>query len=89
MPIRISPTDGGDLNWSPQLLNRLDVAAHAAVRHFIENFFASEKIPDFCQLSVETYNRCNNDCPFCPCNRNNDTRKPRFMDERLWTSAAI
>ena len=31
-------------------------------------------------------NRCNNDCPFCPANRNNDTRKPKFMDEQLFYS---
>lgn len=43
-------------------------------------------MPDFQDIQIETCNRCNNDCPFCPANRNNDTRKPRFMDEELFYS---
>lgn len=40
-----------------------------------------------CQLSsieIETINRCNNDCSFCPVNRNDDIRTPKIMKEELF-----
>ncbi len=30
-------------------------------------------------VSIETFNRCNNDCSFCPANKNHDVRKPQYM----------
>lgn len=75
-----------DLHQSHKLLDRLDKITADSVHHFAKNFLSAETVPDFQDIQIETCNRCNNDCPFCPANRNNDTRKPRFMDEELFYS---
>lgn len=38
----------------------------------------------FNTIEIETYNQCNGVCEFCPCNKNVDKRKPKFMDEKLF-----
>lgn len=35
-------------------------------------------------IEIETINRCNNDCSFCPANRNRDIRKLKKMDDELF-----
>ena len=35
-------------------------------------------------IEIETINRCNNDCSFCPVNRNNDNRPLKKMSEELY-----
>lgn len=80
------PYGKSDLNRSHKLLDSLDKAAQDKVKFFIKNFLLTETIPDFRGIEIETHNRCNNDCPFCPVNRNNDTRKPKIMDEQLFYS---
>lgn len=35
-------------------------------------------------IELETVNRCNNDCSFCPVSRNNDIRETRLMSEELF-----
>lgn len=84
MGIQFSQGQVEDLNQSHKLLNRLDVIGQDSVRNFAKNFLESETIPDFCTIEIETQNRCNNDCPFCPVNRNNDTRKHAVMDEKIF-----
>lgn len=37
-----------------------------------------------CLISIETINRCNSTCEFCPANRNADTRPFCRMDEELF-----
>lgn len=37
-------------------------------------------------IEIETVNRCNNDCSFCPVNRNSDTRKHITMTSELFYS---
>lgn len=37
-----------------------------------------------CLISIETLNRCNSTCEFCPANRNSDKRPYRKMDEELF-----
>lgn len=45
------------------------------------------RLPDlFSKIEIETFNRCNNDCQFCPANRNVDIRKPTYMGEELFSS---
>jgi len=39
----------------------------------------------FTSVNIETYNRCNNDCPFCPANKNVDGRKPIFMKRKMFS----
>ena len=84
MEIKIFNGGSADLNRSHKLLDRLDRIGHSSVKHFIENFFATNTIPNPATIEIETYNRCNNDCPFCPVNRNNDNRKAHYMDENLF-----
>lgn len=84
MPLKVrQPYGRDDLNQSHKLLDRLDKSGQDIVKHFAENFLSTSPIPDFYTIEIETFNRCNNDCSFCPVNRNNDTRKPKFMDENL------
>lgn len=78
------PFGSADLNRSHKLLNRLDKVGQDSVHHFAKNFLASETVPDFYTIEIETQNRCNNDCPFCPVNRYNDTRKPQVMKEEFF-----
>lgn len=37
-----------------------------------------------CLVSIETINRCNSTCAFCPANRNDDKRPFQKMDEELF-----
>lgn len=38
----------------------------------------------FSEVEIETINRCNGVCPFCPINRNEDTREFAKMEEKLF-----
>ncbi|MBF0145852.1 MAG: radical SAM/SPASM domain-containing protein [Magnetococcales bacterium] len=40
-------------------------------------------------LEIETINRCNNDCPFCPVNVRDDPRKKQLMSEALLEKIAL
>lgn len=42
--------------------------------------------PLFGTIEIETLNRCNNVCPFCPVNRNDDTREFKKMDLGLFNN---
>lgn len=47
------------------------------IKKVIRNFYRIEKtgeIPLFHAVEIETVNRCNGVCPFCPVNKNSDTR---------------
>ncbi len=41
-------------------------------------------VPLWNSIEIETFNRCNGDCPFCPVNRNADSRPPVKMEEGLF-----
>lgn len=38
----------------------------------------------FAHVEIETINRCNNDCPFCPVNKHDDIREFKKMDDGLF-----
>lgn len=42
--------------------------------------------PIFSVIEIETHNRCNNTCSFCPVNKNDDTREYKKMSVELFTS---
>ena len=84
MSINIVQGPVNDLNRSHSLLGRLDKIGRDGLQYFMKNFLSQDPIPDFCTIEIETINRCNNDCPFCPVNKHNDTRKPKRMDENLF-----
>jgi radical SAM protein with 4Fe4S-binding SPASM domain len=52
----------------------------------IGNFvnIVKENVPLFNFIELETVNRCNGTCSFCPANKNIDKRKLEFMDFNLY-----
>lgn len=42
--------------------------------------------PLFQTIEIETINRCNNTCSFCPVNKYSDTRDFKIMDQKLFVS---
>ena len=51
-----------------------------------EHYKQHGKYPLFTSVEVETINRCNNICPFCPVNKNDDIRTKKRMSETLFHS---
>lgn len=51
---------------------------------FAEWFISQEKTPLFKNVMVETINRCNGECAFCPANKNFETRPFKRMTESLY-----
>ncbi|WP_113673002.1 radical SAM/SPASM domain-containing protein [Vallitalea guaymasensis] len=49
-------------------------------------YLSMKEFPVFQTIEVETINRCNGSCAFCPVNKNNDPRPFKIMDESLLTS---
>lgn len=43
-----------------------------------------ETLPAFNWIEIETINRCNNDCSFCPANKYHDHRKPLKMSQAIF-----
>jgi MoaA/NifB/PqqE/SkfB family radical SAM enzyme len=54
-------------------------------RKYIAEHF-SRNLPLFSAVEIETLNRCNGLCSFCPVNAKVDTRKPAKMSEELFDS---
>jgi len=55
---------------------------HMQYKKITDNFSDSPKI--FRDIEIETINRCNFNCPFCPVNRSLDPRKLHKMEESLF-----
>lgn len=77
----------------PLLLQRLllplgaqieDLKYKTAIRKYIEKIRTEETMPCFESIEIETINRCNNSCSFCPVNRAEDTRPYALMEEGLF-----
>lgn len=45
---------------------------------------AMQEMPLFNRVEIETFNRCNGVCSFCPVNKHDDTRPPLFMEEHIF-----
>lgn len=54
------------------------------IKHYKFGFIVRNEIPLFSSIEIETINRCNNDCPFCPVNKNVDSRQYKMMEESLF-----
>ena len=52
---------------------------------FKEKNFDYNNVPLFETIQIETFNRCNGVCSFCPVNKNVDTRKPFKMSDELYS----
>lgn len=55
-----------------------------AVRAFVDE--VKEEPPLFKLVEIETINRCNGSCEFCPVNRRDDPREKHVMTEKLFHS---
>ena len=51
-------------------------------KKYIQQFESSNFTPLF--VSIETINRCNGTCPFCPCNIHDETRPYKEMSDALF-----
>jgi Predicted Fe-S oxidoreductases len=51
---------------------------------FIQNFLHQENIPIFQNVMIETINRCNGICEFCPANKNDETRPFKKMTDDMY-----
>lgn len=87
-------TYGGKLGWflrkhfskytSEAYLNLQYVLRKGLYKEYIKYFLDQGKAPAPCLISIETINRCNNTCSFCPVNRNMDKRPFQKMTEELF-----
>lgn len=76
---------------APELYSRLrcrvDGLLHDAKRRrYTSDFLARKKPPLFTNIQLETVNRCNGGCSFCPVNRHDDPRRATRMPEGLFQS---
>ena len=55
-------------------------------RSYMDAFFSQSKPPLFTNVQIETLNRCNGECSFCPVNRHVDPRISARMSEELFES---
>jgi len=59
----------------------LDYFRYRMVFDRVDNFY---KNPTLLYFELETINRCNGSCSFCPVNKNDDSREFKLMDEELF-----
>ncbi|NRY60052.1 radical SAM/SPASM domain-containing protein [Clostridium beijerinckii] len=73
-------------NTDLQLLRRRDNNSEIFLEKILNTYIENDMISPLNTVEIETVNRCNNDCSFCPVNRNIDKRKMTIMDEDLFYS---
>lgn len=54
------------------------------IHSYIEKRYKAKQCALFNKIEIETLNRCNGSCDFCPVNHKSDTRKYSKMDEKLF-----
>lgn len=65
-------------------LRAIDRKRVPLIRAYIDRIMSIKPFPIFDHVEIETINRCNNACSFCPVNRNYDSRPFKLMDNRLF-----
>lgn len=85
---------GGPLGWLARrifpvsatraYLAFIRVTRAGATRRFIDGFMSAPETPLFDHVEIETINRCNGECAFCPVSRKHDPRPLRIMPESLF-----
>lgn len=53
-----------------------------SVNYQVEQFYKNPRL--FKHVEIETINRCNGNCDFCPVSKKNDTRELKVMDRKLF-----
>lgn len=78
------------VDYEKQVLNgrkeELDSSMTLKIGNMIEKIMCKKEMPIFDGIEIETINRCNGSCSFCPINKNEDTRKMTKMTEDLFYS---
>lgn len=62
----------------------MDRVSHFIVKKEIKKIVNQSPFPLFKLVQIETINKCNNDCNFCPANKNVDPRPSILMDRALF-----
>lgn len=65
---------------------RLDKKNRPLINNYINNLVSQKPFSLFVKLEIETINRCNNVCSFCPTNKLDDTRPFKLMEQSLFLS---
>lgn len=65
--------------WNQQII---EDGRREQIREYVDDI--KDKVPLFHEIEIETINRCNGICGFCPVNINKDIREEQFMDETLF-----
>lgn len=71
-----------DKDTDSTYLERKDINCNLIYKKILEKY--PHDISGISAIEIETLNRCNNDCSFCPVNRNVDTRELKRMDKELF-----
>ena len=53
-------------------------------RQYIDYFRTAEEVPGPLSIAIETMNRCNGTCPFCPANIHDESRPFQRMEDTLF-----
>ena len=74
----------GAAGWlsDPELLIYKDYNSDIYVKSIIAEY--KEHTPKINTIEIETVNRCNNDCSFCPVSKGNDIREMKKMSDELF-----
>lgn len=70
----------------PKLTQKHDKRLEPLIRDFINEVISKKPLPFFTKIEIETINRCNNICVFCPVNKNIDKRPFKIMELKLFNS---
>lgn len=63
-------------------IHKKDTLAADYIQYYIKNCYSiNGRLKLFNKIEIETINRCNNTCSFCPVNHNNDIRPFKIMED--------
>lgn len=76
--------DGGYKDFNEAEWNEFMQNSHAVtmVNNMVQQLHGSEVM--FNHVEIETVNRCNGNCSFCPVNKKNDTREYKEMSDEMF-----
>ncbi len=93
MPVKIR-SFGGPVTWalrkyhsdftSKVMLSFTARQYSKSINSYIQYFITQEKPPVFANCMIETLNRCNGTCEFCPANRKDESRPLKKMPEEMF-----
>jgi sulfatase maturation enzyme AslB (radical SAM superfamily) len=70
----------------PLRIYQIDKRNRPLIDKYINNLVSNPTFPLFVKLEIETINRCNHICTFCPVNKLDDTRPFKLMEQGLFLS---